>query len=162
MRSVCSVYVAMVNQRQFSNSRHRVPISTSLNGNGARMQQQLYVLRRHAPCSGSSRSTAGLQEVEGRTMTWWLSQWRLLRRWKLFPTGIGFLLFLLEGCAAPDFLRDRHASYDPRTILPRGQTLQVDRHSRLTKTGQRIESFRCAHSPMWCSGNTVISDCRCP
>lgn len=93
-----------------------------------------------------------------------VSQLRMHARLKALPAGIGalLLLLLLQACTAPYFLRDRQSGYDPRTILPRGQTLQVDRYGRLTKTGQRIEDFRCADSPMWCSGNTVISDCRCP
>ena len=70
--------------------------------------------------------------------------------------------FLLQGCAVMDLIGDQRPGVDTRTVLPRGQILQVNSYDKLTKTGQRIDDFRCTDSPMWCSGNGVTRDCSCP
>src|SRR5688572_14214309 len=95
-------------------------------------------------------------------MTYEFCRWRVSTCSKLLWPASLATLALLSGCTALDLLMTRQLSYDTRTVLPPGQVLQVNSYGQLTKTGQQIEDFRCASSPMFCSGNGVVRDCRCP
>ena len=74
------------------------------------------------------------------------------------------LLALLTGCSFLDRLTNPQPTYDPRTVLERGQILEVNiRTHRLLKSPHlRLEDFRCPNPPMMCSGSGVTMDCSCP